>query len=361
MSDNLNLLRALVEEARVDMRWDAAMERSPGPGGAVPFERFEGMMLGLAIGDALGNPTESINPGDRRRLYGDIEDYPAGKKGLPSDDTQMSFWTLQSLMENDGLDPSKLSDAFRHKSIYGIGKSVKEFLRNADKGLSWERRGVPSAGNGALMRIAPVIFPHLVRPGPGLWADAALAAMVTHNDSMAVSSAVALTSILWECLHASAQPDPIWWLDHFVEVLRRIETEKRYRPRMPGETGEWKLSDFLDRRVRRAYSDGLSLLEAQQEWHSGAYLLETVPCVVLTVMRHAGNPEEAIIRSVNDTRDNDTVAAIVGAVAGALHGKSMLPARWIDGLAGRTGEADDGRVFELLRQASEIYSSHHAT
>ena len=60
------------------------------------------------------------------------------------------------------------------------------------------------------------------------------------------------------------------------------------------------------------------------------------------------------MRAVNDTRDNDTIAAIVGAVVGALHGEDALPARWRQGLLGRTREADDGRVFDLLGQ-SEIH------
>jgi ADP-ribosylglycohydrolase len=59
------------------------------------------------------------------------------------------------------------------------------------------------------------------------------------------------------------------------------------------------------------------------------------------------NPEEA----VRDTKDNDTVAAIVGAAVGALHGRSGLPVRWIDHLLGRTTAGDDGRVFELLEAA----------
>ena len=50
---------------------------------------------------------------------------------------------------------------------------------------------------------------------------------------------------------------------------------------------------------------------------------------------------------------NDTIAAIVGAAVGALHGEDALPARWRQGLLGRTREADDGRVFDLLDQ-SEI-------
>ena len=67
--------------------------------------------------------------------------------------------------------------------------------------------------------------------------------------------------------------------------------------------------------------------------------------------RHLHDPEEAIVRAVNDTQDNDTVAAIVGAAVGALHGAAALPARWRMGLLGRTQAADDGRVFRLVEAA----------
>ena len=68
-------------------------------------------------------------------------------------------------------------------------------------------------------------------------------------------------------------------------------------------------------------------------------------------MRHGDDPEEAIVRAVNDTKDNDTVGAIVGAAVGALHGVDALPGRWRGGLLGRTREDDDGRVFEVVREA----------
>lgn len=57
----------------------------------------------------------------------------------------------------------------------------------------------------------------------------------------------------------------------------------------------------------------------------------------------------------HDTKDNDTVVAIVGAAVGALHGKRGLPVRWIEGLTGRTGDDDDGRVFELLDEARALW------
>ena len=49
---------------------------------------------------------------------------------------------------------------------------------------------------------------------------------------------------------------------------------------------------------------------ACDSWYSGAYLLETVPSVLYILERHGHDPEEAIVRAVNDTKDNDTVAAI---------------------------------------------------
>jgi ADP-ribosyl-[dinitrogen reductase] hydrolase len=70
-------------------------------------------------------------------------------------------------------------------------------------------------------------------------------------------------------------------------------------------------------------------------------------------MSFGSDPEEAIVRAVNDTKDNDTIAAIVGAAVGALHGRNALPERWISKLSGRTSDNDDGKVFELLEQAKE--------
>jgi ADP-ribosyl-[dinitrogen reductase] hydrolase len=58
---------------------------------------------------------------------------------------------------------------------------------------------------------------------------------------------------------------------------------------------------------------------------------------------------------VNDTKDNDTIAAIVGALAGTLHGKAGIPKRWLANLLGRTGKDDGGRVLQLLDQARSLW------
>ena len=93
------------------------------------------------------------------------------------------------------------------------------------------------------------------------------------------------------------------------------------------------------------------MVDACNQWYSGAYLLETMPSVIYILMRHGHDPEEAIVRAVNDTKDNDTIAAIVGAAVGALHGRDAIPERWVANLSGRTTDRDDGRIFELIREA----------
>jgi hypothetical protein len=75
------------------------------------WDRIEGMMLRLAIGDSLGNTSEGMLPDDRRKRFSVVKDYlPNGhvntspgeaRKGYPSDDTQLAFWTLDKIQAVD--------------------------------------------------------------------------------------------------------------------------------------------------------------------------------------------------------------------------------------------------------------------
>jgi ADP-ribosylglycohydrolase len=323
------------------------------------WDRIEGMLLGLAIGDSLGNTTESQLPKNRQNDHGTIRDYlpnwHAGGKsvGVPSDDTQLAFWTLEQINQDKGFIPKNVAKRFCKGQIYGIGGTVQTFIQNIQNGVSWENAGPTkdAAGNGAIMRIPPVLLPHLKNPTPALWADIALAAMITHNDPASTGSCLALAHLLWETLRQTSTPEPEWWMETFCETLKPLEGMTDYKPRTPHIQFQGPLWRFTRERIMNALERNLSVRDACDEWYSGAYLLETVPSFLYVLCRHADDPEEAIIRAVNDTKDNDTVAAIVGSVVGALYGKAALPQRWREGLLGRTGAGDDGRVFEIIREA----------
>jgi ADP-ribosylglycohydrolase len=355
----------LLAEGALDLAADPAnLLPPPTAEGPLDWDRVEGMLLGLAIGDALGNTSEGMAPRQRVAAHGEIEGYlpnwhAGGRRvGLPSDDTQLAFWTLEQLLADGGLVPERLAERFRKEPIFGIGSTVRGFLAAMEAGEPWHRAGPASAGNGALMRIAPVILPHLRRPDSGLWADAALAAAVTHNDRLSTGACVAFVRLLWECLHARRPPPHTWWVESFAATLRLLEgDEPRYRPRTPGGeevrvTG-WRFTHGV---VVDALGRGLPSRQACDAWRSGAYLLETLPSVLHLLELHASDPEEAIVRAVNDTWDNDTIAAVVGAAVGALHGAEALPRAWVEGLLGRTGADDDGRVFGLLDAAAEAFA-----
>lgn len=68
-------------------------------------------------------------------------------------------------------------------------------------------------------------------------------------------------------------------------------------------------------------------------------------------MRYGNYSIQGIVRTVNNTRHNDTC----GAAAGALPGTSGPPARWRDGLLGRTLDSDGGRVFEPFDQTEATF------
>jgi len=359
---NKQLLNHLFETRQIDLKLSPFFDKSPDPlSKDFDFGRIEGMMLGLAIGDALGNTTEGMLPRDRRRGYGEIRDYLPKRYvnlplGFPSDDTQLAFWTLEQMISDEGFNPENVASRYCRGRIFGIGSTVRTFIANFKSGLPWYQCGPKSSGNGALMRIAPMLIPHLRTGTHDLWADTALSAMITHNDSGSISSCLSFVHMLWNLLQMDGSPRPEWWLESFIETSRGLESDESYQPR-EGSFADYRgpIWKFLLEKVSAVRRDGLSVMEACSKWYSGAFLLETVPSVVYILMCHGHNFEEAVIRAVNDTKDNDTIAAIVGAAVGAMHGKKAIPTRWLSGLSGRTGERDDGRIFSLIEKAKKLW------
>ena len=90
-SENETMLDTLFDQGGIDLVRGQLFDKLPAPViGGMDFDRVEGMLLGIAIGDSLGNTTESMIPKAREDHYGIITDYLPGRygAGVPSDDTQ---------------------------------------------------------------------------------------------------------------------------------------------------------------------------------------------------------------------------------------------------------------------------------
>ncbi|MFP3853184.1 MAG: ADP-ribosylglycohydrolase family protein [Anaerolineales bacterium] len=362
---NRELLEHLLSTGRAAIDQSAIFDRSAEPlFSRTRFDRVEGMLLGLAIGDALGAVSEGMRPESRRARFGEIRDYPPNPRaggrpvGTPTDDSQLAFYTIEHLLDRDRLEPAALGKKFAHEPIFGIGGTVSTALRNIRRGVPWHEAGPRSAGNGALMRIAPVLLPHLRKGGKELYADAALAAMLTHNDPASTAACVAFIAMLWELLAMSRPPEQGWWVATYLEVAQSLENASDYKARQPSAPAHHgRICDYVAGQVPAALREGLSVEAACNRWGSGAYLLETLPSVLYILSLHGLEPEEAIVRAVNDTRDNDTCGAIVGAAVGALHGAAALPRPWKENLMGWLRGDDDGRIFELIALSRERWWS----
>jgi ADP-ribosyl-[dinitrogen reductase] hydrolase len=354
------MLDELFEKRKIDIRRGRIFDSLPMP---MPddfdFNRIEGMMLGLAIGDALGNTTEGMMPRRRRSVYGEIRNYLPSRRGsgviaLPSDDTQLAFWTLEQMLKDGEFVPNNVAARFSEGRIFGVGATVSQFLRNYKSGIPWYECGPRSAGNGALMRIAPMLIPHLKSGTSDLWADTALSAMMTHNDAASISACLAFINMLWHLLRMSESPSAEWWADIYIQTAVDLELDAHYESRSRAFSGyRGSLCQFVRDNVKQMFDRNISIVDACDLWYSGAYLLETLPSVLFILMRFGHDPEEAVVRAVNDTMDNDTISAVVGAAVGALHGKDGFPKEWITNLSGRTTDTDDGRIFELLEEAKD--------
>jgi len=365
MIDNTQLLRHLMVNKLIRLHEGPILNQVPDPlPDSCNYDKVEGMLLGIAVGDALGITSEGRKPHDRRKLYGEIRDYQADRRpkrnhpiGVGSDDTQMSFWTVEQLIDDRGLRPESLGRKFCAHRIWGAGGSVKEFIKNFKDGQPWYKAGPESVGNGALMRIAPIVLPYLRNPHPSMYADAAIASMMTHNDFASNATCIAFVHMLWELLGMDSPPNPEWWADTYCSIAKDLEGDTGYQ-HSSNIMGEYSgpLWHFVSNVCKDALKRRLPVEEACNTWGSGGHLFETVPSVLHILATHSNDPEKAIIRAVNATRDNDTIASIVGAAVGALHGLGNLPERWVKHINGRLRDGGGGgQIFRLIVHSKQVF------
>ncbi len=348
---NTEILRALFDEGLVNaVEWEELYSRpEPKVSRVEAVDKVVHMLLGVAIGDSLGYPVERLSPEERLKKYGLITSYVNGR-ALPSDDTQLTFDTVKVILEHGRVVPWELARIFASHRISGMGRTVKEFLRNyRERGLPWYRTGVKRPSNGALMRISPVIIPNL-KTKENYLVDAVLDTLITHNEPLAIASSVAFADMLWNVINSNGRIDAKRIIERFVLVISKLTGDKKYKTRERAKVRyEGPASEFIRDQVYYALDRGLSVQELSKTIGSGGYLLETVPNALFIFVRYLNDPQRGIIEAVNFTKDSDTIASIVASAFGALYGRQAFREEWVRQLPGKLlKHGQDGEVFQLL-------------
>ena len=294
------------------------------------LDRARGALVGLAVGDALGTTLEFCardrHPRHTEMVGGGVFNL---KPGQWTDDTAMALALADSLISCRGFDAQDLMRRFLrwyHQGEYSctgrcfdIGSATRAALVHYERtGEAYAGSTDPhSAGNGSLMRLAPVALFALD--------DEELALQTAADQSRTTHAAK-------PCIEAC---------QFFVSLLRAA---------ILGEENIIALACQVGRNypaLRHVTDRNWGQLD-RNEISSSGYVISTVEAALWSVAR-TGNFEEALVLAVNLAEDADTVGAVTGQVAGALYGASSIPRRWRECLAWQSQIEDNAGLLLTAR------------
>ncbi|MBI1174039.1 MAG: ADP-ribosyl-[dinitrogen reductase] hydrolase [Sideroxydans sp.] len=281
------------------------------------YDRALGAYLGVAVGDALGATVEFMLPREIRHLYGVHCEIVGGgwlklKPGRVTDDTEMSLALGGALIAAGGWDAYAVADAFvawlKSKPV-DVGNTCRRGIQRYMMVRSLSGPVSESdGGNGALMRISPLVLATL-NDDMAFRRQALEQAHITHNHPL---SDIA-TLVLGEMARMLINGGGIKECRVLANALLTEYPRFRFDP-YPGR--------------------------------ASGYIVDTVQ-TVLHHFFHGDSFESCVVATVNCGEDADTTGAIVGMLAGALYGASAIPVRWLDKL-------DPGVVTEIRQQVDGL-------
>ncbi|HYB87480.1 MAG TPA: ADP-ribosylglycohydrolase family protein [Streptosporangiaceae bacterium] len=300
--------------------------------------RALGALYGLAIGDALGMPTQSRSRPDIVARYGSLlgafepgpPDHPLAP-GLPAgtvtDDTEQALLLARLVVEGHGVvDPAGLAgrllaweESVRARgSLDLLGPSTRRALDALAAGAGGDDAGRSGTTNGAAMRITPV---GVATPSGdrGLLEDRVVAASrVTHNTGIALAGAAAVAAAVSAGIDGAT-----------VGGATRLAAEAAASA---AGRGHWAAGADVASRI--TWATGLATGLPPDEAMDVVYRLvgtslatqESVPAAFAVAAASPGDPWLACRMAASLGGDTDTIAAITGAVCGACHGVEAFPA-----------------------------------
>ena len=289
------------------------------------IDRYRGCLLGLATGDALGTTLEFRPPGSFEPIADMVGGGPFNlEPGMWTDDTSMALCLAESLVECKAFDPGDQMRRYvrwyqeGHLSSNGycfdIGNTTRAALKRfIETGQAYAgATNAYSAGNGSLMRLAPV---------PMYFAQNAEAAIVisgnssrtTHGALEAIDACRYFGGLLVGALNGEDKDTLLG--DHYCPT-------SGYRGREP-------LADKI-----AEIAGGSFKRKSPPEIRGTGYVVESLEAV-LWAFYNSQSFSEGVLMAANLGDDADTTAAIYGQIAGAYYGAEAIPSGWRSKLAHR--------------------------
>ncbi len=309
------------------------------------LDKFAGTIIGLAIGDAMGRPTEFLSSIEKiRDTFGPdgVTDFEADRHpaGTYTDDTQMTLAIARALIAA-GHEP--FEDLMERMATEFVawrespdndrapGFTCLRGCEELAKGVPWRIAGVAdSKGCGSAMRTAPIglYFHHNEKR---LITVARASSLLTHGHPTALASAAATALLVAWALH---DDDP-------NDYPRRLTTAMR---KMDGEevaTLVEKIPDLLSAEPKDVLC-GACLGEA---WTGESAVASALWCFCRT----PDDFTKTVLTGTNTAGDSDSIACIAGSISGAYLGLNAIPPHW------RKGVENSQMLYQT---AKELLAAH---
>lgn len=294
---------------------------------SVPLQRaITGCLLGTAVGDALGLPSEGLSRRRLARVFPDMAQmHFLGHRGMVSDDTEHACLIAQALIETGG-EPDAFGRALARRLRFwllggpaGIGWATLRAITKLWLGFAPDKSGVWSAGNGPAMR-STLLGVCYGGDTARLQALVRASSRLTHTDPRAEAGALAVAV----AAHLASGP------------LSTAELPSAYWQTMEGLLEDSDLRTLIQKAAasvgRAETSETFAAGIGAGERVSG-YVNQTVPIAIHAWLSFPGDYRSAALAVIRCGGDTDTTAAITGAIAGAAVGKDGIPGEWLSALA----------------------------
>ena len=335
-------------------------------------ERILGGLVLAAAGDAIGAATETRSTALIEERFGgpvrDFIDAPedtfarGAKAGTVTDDFSLAWCTAMAIAERGGvIDEACAKDALVR--WHGLGDYFERYAGPTTRAAVMAMLGTPTeaplsflacdnskASNGGAMKIEAVGYVN-----PGDWdravEDAITICLPTHPYDIALSGACAVAAACAEAVREGA--------DLFSIVKAgAYGAQKGYEK--GGRVGARLAGPSVERRIWIAAELGMRAPDIETAMRdisdiigTGLAAAEAVPAAFGLLVAGRGDPVEATLAGVNIGSDTDTVATIVGSIAGAHSGIGALPGHYLEVIDRVNGYDLRGLADRLAEVAAE--------
>lgn len=274
-------------------------------------DRIRGCLLGLAVGDAVGAAVEFLPRGSFQPLTDMVGGGPFRlQPGQWTDDTSMALCLAESLVAC-GFDLGDQIERYCRwfeqgywsstGHCFDIGNTTREALHRyrATGDIVAGSTDPRSAGNGCIMRLAPVPM-YFAADEAGAAEHAARSCVTTHGALECVESARVLARALVRGLNGASKSG----------ILSAAADDLLTSPRIA------------------ALASGECLLKPESDIRGSGYVVDCLEAA-MWCFANTDSFEAAVLRAANLGDDADTTAAVCGQIAGAFYGEAGIPSRWL--------------------------------